>query len=112
MDRIKRICERGIEYNREIKHRLLNDSSSNSSQELDYPDNLQLGPPPQKKSAIYIMSNQDFEFVQQFKDKSTGRMNWKLCLQMGQSRNLLRSFTTSESLRVSDSSISKKKINK
>ncbi|KAG0734896.1 hypothetical protein G6F57_013546 [Rhizopus arrhizus] len=90
MDRLKRICERGIEYNREIKHRLLNDSSSTSSQELDYPDSLQLGP-PQKKSATHTISNEDFEFVQQLKNNSTGRMNWKLCLQMGQNQNLLAS---------------------
>ncbi|KAG1047481.1 hypothetical protein G6F43_010075 [Rhizopus delemar] len=98
MDRTKRICERGIEYNREVKHRLLNESSSNSSQELEYPDRLQLGPLPKKKPATHTMSNQAFEFVQHFKNKSTGRMNWKLCLQMGPSQSLLRSFTTSENL--------------
>lgn len=109
MDRTKRICERGIEYNREVKHRLLNESSSNSSQELEYPDRLQLGPLPKKKPATHTMSNQAFEFVQHFKNKSTGRMNWKLCLQMGPSQSLLRSFTTSESLRVSYTSVSQKR---
>jgi hypothetical protein len=100
MDRIKRICERGIEYNREVKHGLLNDSSSNSLQELEYSDSLQLGLPPKKKSATYTMSTQDFEFVQHFKNKFIGRMNWELC----HNQSLLWPFTTSESLRVSSSS--------
>ncbi|KAI7861937.1 hypothetical protein BDF14DRAFT_1862348 [Spinellus fusiger] len=109
IDKVKQICERGIEYNCEVKHCLLNNLSSNSSQEFEYPDSLQLGIPPKKKSATHTMSNQDFEFVEHYKNKSTGRMNWKLCLQMGQNHNLFMPFTTSESLHVSYCSVSQKR---
>ncbi|CAO3696164.1 unnamed protein product [Rhizopus microsporus] len=102
VDRIKRICERGIEYNREIKYRLQDNETS--SQELDFPHRLPLGPSSKKKIQKHTMSDQDFKFAQDFKSKSVGRMNWKMCLQAGQNKGLLTSYRTSESLRVSYSS--------
>ncbi|KAG0164952.1 hypothetical protein DFQ29_001895, partial [Apophysomyces sp. BC1021] len=97
VDKIKRICERGIEYNREIKYRLQDDETS--SQELDFPHRLPLGPSSKKKSLKHAMSDQDFKFAQDFKNKSMGQMNWKMCLQVGQNRGLLTNYASSESLR-------------
>ncbi|RCH94318.1 hypothetical protein CU098_007468 [Rhizopus stolonifer] len=76
VDKTKRICERGIEYNREIKYRLQDNETS--SQELDFPHRLPLGPSSKKKSPKHAMSDQDFKFAQDFKNKSMGRMNWKM----------------------------------
>ncbi|KAG1467705.1 hypothetical protein G6F56_004257 [Rhizopus delemar] len=110
VDKTKRICERGIEYNREIKYRLQDNETS--SQELDYPQRLPLGPSSNKKSLKHTMSDQDFKFAQDFKNKSMGRMNWKMCLQVGQNRGLLMNYATSESLRVSYSSVYREKNKK
>ncbi|RCH81912.1 hypothetical protein CU097_003496, partial [Rhizopus azygosporus] len=62
----KRICERGIEYNHEIKYRLQDDETT--SQELDFLHQSPLGPSSKKKSLKHAMSDQDFKFAQDFKN--------------------------------------------
>lgn len=103
VEKIKRICERGMEYNREVKYRLKDDGDS--SQELEFPHRLPL---KKKNSQKHTMSDQDFKFAKEFKDKSIGRMNWKMCLQVG----LLAKYACSESLRVSFSGVYRQKYKK
>ncbi|KAG1470354.1 hypothetical protein G6F56_002735 [Rhizopus delemar] len=67
----KRVCEHGIEYNREIKHHLQNDEIS--SQELDFPHRLAARAViKEEKHKAQAMSDQDFKFAQYFKNKSHG----------------------------------------
>ncbi|KAL0095428.1 hypothetical protein J3Q64DRAFT_1713059 [Phycomyces blakesleeanus] len=45
LNKIRRICEKGIHYNDEVKARIVDDSaSSQSSDELDFPEPLPMGP--------------------------------------------------------------------
>ncbi|ORY98176.1 hypothetical protein BCR43DRAFT_438642, partial [Syncephalastrum racemosum] len=106
LNKIRRICEKSIHYNDEVKVKLLGDSpSSPSSDELDFPDCSPMGPPSKSKHAIVA---QDIDFIDSSGNEWRVRMDWQSCLKAGRHRNLLLSYSTPESLRVTYPMLSKK----
>ncbi|KAI8981926.1 hypothetical protein BDF20DRAFT_834593 [Mycotypha africana] len=92
LNKIRRICEKGILYNDEVKAKIVdNSASSQSSDKLDFPEPLPMGPQTKR---THTMVDEDIEFVESFKKEQIGRMNWQSCLKAGHSRKLLESYTT------------------
>lgn len=110
LNKIRRICEKGIHYNDEVKVKTVdNSASSQSSDELDFPEPLPMGPQSKRK---HTMIDEDIKFVESFKKEQNGRMNWQSCLKAGHCRKLLVTYTTPESLRVTYAMVSKTKKKK
>ncbi|KAG0162088.1 hypothetical protein DFQ30_003871, partial [Apophysomyces sp. BC1015] len=98
LNKIRRICQKGVQYNDEVKDKVADNSeSSQSSVELDFPEHLPMGP---RSKRTYTMADEDIKFVESFKKEQSSRMNWQSCLKSGHLRNLLVTYTTPESLRV------------
>ncbi|KAG1610665.1 hypothetical protein G6F46_009844 [Rhizopus delemar] len=107
LNKIRRICEKGIYYNDEAKVKTVdNSASSQSSDELDFPEPLPMGP---QSKRTHTMVDENIKFVESFKKEQNGRMNWQSCLKAGHRRKLLVGYTTPESLRVTYAMVSKKK---
>jgi hypothetical protein len=107
LNKIRRICEKGVQYNDEVKDKVVDNwESSQSSVELDFPERLPMGPQSKRTQA---MADEDIKFVESFRKEQSSRMNWQSCLKSGHLCNLLVTYTTTESLRVTYAMVSKNK---
>lgn len=74
-----------------------NSEPSQSSVELDFPERLPMGT---RSKRTHAMADKDIKFVESFRKEQSSRMNWQSCLKSGHLCNLLVTYTTLESLRV------------
>ncbi|KAL0078183.1 hypothetical protein J3Q64DRAFT_1810473 [Phycomyces blakesleeanus] len=75
-----------IECNTMLKRRYSYDDDDTTSEDLEYPDKL-----PMKGRAITrngTRSEEDYNFIVDFKKEIKGRMNWAVCLQLGYNKNV------------------------
>ena len=83
-----------------------NSEFSQRSVELDFPERLPMGP---RSKQSHAMADEDIKSVESFKEEQSGRMNRHSWLKSGHIPNLLSTYTTPRSLRVTYAMVAKRK---
>lgn len=99
----RKLIKRGLEYNASVKRKYSSVEDSDSSLE-PLPNHRFTDTTTEAASA----KEDDFAFVLDYKKKLVGRMSWDRCLEVAQSKNLCKRFSTGASLRAFFNSESKK----